>query len=72
MPAYNAARTLRRTYDEIPQAVVDAVILVDDGGTDETSVLSATMGIPTFRHEVNLGYGRNSEELLQGSARRRR
>ena len=31
MPAYNAARTLRRTYDEIPQAVVDAVILVDDG-----------------------------------------
>jgi len=40
MPAYNAAKTLRRTYDEIPREVVDDVLLVDDHSADATVALS--------------------------------
>lgn len=61
MPAYNAAKTLRRTFDEIPQDVVDAVILVDDASSDGTPAVAASMGIPTFLHRVNYGYGRNQK-----------
>ena len=41
MPAYNAERTLRRTVDEIPRDVVDALLLVDDASRDETAALAA-------------------------------
>jgi glycosyltransferase involved in cell wall biosynthesis len=61
MPAYNAARTLQRTYEEIPREAVDAVILVDDASTDHTRALSVAMGIPTFVHRTNFGYGRNQK-----------
>jgi glycosyltransferase involved in cell wall biosynthesis len=60
MPAYNAVRTLRRTYEEIPE-IVDAVILVDDASTDETSALAASMGLRTIVHETNRGYGGNQK-----------
>ncbi len=36
LPAYNAAKTLRITYDEIPKDVVDDIILTDDASSDET------------------------------------
>jgi glycosyltransferase involved in cell wall biosynthesis len=60
MPAYNAVRTLRRTYEEIPE-IVDAVIVVDDASTDETSALAASMGLRTIVHETNRGYGGNQK-----------
>ena len=60
MPAYNAVRTLRRTYEEIPE-IVDAVILVDDASTDETPALAASMGLRTIVHESNRGYGGNQK-----------
>jgi len=61
MPAYNAEKTLRRTVDEIPRDVVDGILLVDDASRDRTSELAATLGIPTFVHVRNYGYGRNQK-----------
>jgi len=61
MPAYNAAKTLQQTIDEIPRDVVDELLLVDDGSRDETAKLSSDLGIVTFRHDGNYGYGRNQK-----------
>ena len=61
MPAYNAAKTLKRTYDEVPMDIVDEVLLVDDGSHDDTIELSRKLGIKTFIHERNFGYGRNQK-----------
>ena len=61
MPAYNAEKTLRRTLAEIPHDVVDGMILVDDASRDGTSKLAASLGIPTFVHLRNYGYGRNQK-----------
>jgi glycosyltransferase involved in cell wall biosynthesis len=61
MPAYNAARTLKRTYDEVPMNIVDEILLVDDGSHDDTIELSRELGIRTFIHEKNFGYGRNQK-----------
>jgi len=63
MPAYNAAKTLQQTYDEVmAQGIVDLVILVDDASHDETSVIAS--GLPhtkVFVHEQNKGYGGNQK-----------
>ncbi len=63
MPAYNAAKTLRRTYDEVMnQGIVDSVILVDDASHDETAAIAK--GLPNtkvFIHKENLGYGANQK-----------
>lgn len=61
MPAYNAAQTLRRTYEEIPRAVVDDVILVDDASTDATVEIARALGIHTLVHPENRGYGANQK-----------
>jgi glycosyltransferase involved in cell wall biosynthesis len=61
LPAYNAAKTLLRTFREIPMDVVDQVLLVDDCSADETVSLSRELGLRTFRHKQNLGYGRNQK-----------
>ncbi len=61
MPAYNAAKTLKKTYDEVPRDIVDEILLVDDGSHDDTIELSRRLGIRTFIHERNFGYGRNQK-----------
>jgi glycosyltransferase involved in cell wall biosynthesis len=61
LPAYNAARTLRRTVDEIPREIVDEVILTDDASRDNTSDLAQEMGLITIRHDHNRGYGGNQK-----------
>lgn len=61
MPAYNAARTLERTYNDIPEGVVDEVILVDDASHDETVEVANALGIKTFVHPANRGYGGNQK-----------
>ena len=57
LPAYNAAKTLRRTVDEIPREIVDEVILTDDASRDNTADLAQEMGLITIRHDRNRGYG---------------
>jgi glycosyltransferase involved in cell wall biosynthesis len=61
MPAYNAANTLKRTIDDIPQGAVDEIILVDDGSRDHTVALARELGLTVFVHEKNTGYGGNQK-----------
>lgn len=63
MPAYNAAKTLKKTYDEvIAQELVDLVIIVDDASTDETVSVAKTLpNTLLYIHEKNLGYGANQK-----------
>ena len=61
MPAYNAAKTLRITYDAIPMESVDRVILVDDGSRDETLKIAKDLRLEVFVHARNFGYGANQK-----------
>ncbi len=62
LPAYNAALTLKKTYDEIPFDLVDDVVLVDDHSKDNTSEIGRQIGIKhVIRHEKNKGYGGNQK-----------
>jgi glycosyltransferase involved in cell wall biosynthesis len=61
MPAYNAGRTLRMTYDDLPKDTVSHVILVDDGSTDETLDVARELGLEIFVHNSNYGYGANQK-----------
>jgi glycosyltransferase involved in cell wall biosynthesis len=63
MPAYNAALTVRQTYDEVrAQELVDEVILVDDSSRDSTvNVARSLQGLHVHMHEVNKGYGGNQK-----------
>lgn len=62
LPAYNAARTLARTVEEIPNDIVDEIILVDDASQDDTVEVAKQIGIHhVIRHEINRGYGANQK-----------
>ncbi len=60
MPAYNAEKTLEMTVRELSD-LVDIKILVDDSSRDQTAVLSKQLGVSTFIHDANYGYGRNQQ-----------
>ncbi len=64
LPAYNAARTLEKTYNEIPFDIVDEVILCDDASRDNTVELAKSIGIQhLIEHQKNKGYGGNQKSL---------
>ena len=67
MPAYNAEKTLKKTYDEIPKDIVDNVILTDDASTDKTVKVSRELDIKTFIHTENKGYGGNQKTCYQAA-----
>lgn len=67
MPAYNAEKTLEKTYHEIPLEIVDEVILVDDASRDRTSELASKLGIHTIVHTENLGYGGNQKSCYRAA-----
>jgi glycosyltransferase involved in cell wall biosynthesis len=62
MPAYNAAKTLKDTFEEIPRDLVDEIVLVDDASQDNTVDVARSLGITeVIRHENNKGYGGNQK-----------
>ena len=61
LPAFNAGRTLAATFNEIPPAVVDDIILVDDASTDDTLEVAKRLGIFAVAHDRNKGYGGNQK-----------
>jgi glycosyltransferase involved in cell wall biosynthesis len=72
LPAYNAAKTLERTIQDVPPGIVDEFLLVDDFSRDDTAQKAKDMGIPVIRHDHNRGYGGNQktcykEALRQGA-----
>ncbi|OGW38426.1 MAG: glycosyl transferase family 2 [Nitrospirae bacterium RBG_13_39_12] len=69
MPAYNAEKTLRQTYDELPHEYIDDIILVDDASIDRTTNIAQKLGIKTIIHDKNLGYGANQKTCYREALR---
>ena len=69
MPAYNAAKTLHMTYADLPRDMVDLVILVDDGSSDETAKVARQLGLELFIHDRNYGYGANQKTCYREALR---
>ncbi len=67
MPAYNAEKTLEKTYNEIYQNFVDEIILVDDFSFDETKDIAKKLNITTIVHEHNKGYGANQKTCYRAA-----
>jgi glycosyltransferase involved in cell wall biosynthesis len=66
LPAYNAGKTLRQTYEEIPFDIVDEVVLTDDASADDTVALANELGIHhVVIHERNKGYGANQKSCYK-------
>ncbi len=69
LPAYNAAATLEKTFQEIPHDFVDEVLLVDDASQDDTVSVANSLGIRTFVHPLNRGYGGNQKTCYREALR---
>ena len=70
LPAYNAARTLERTLQELPPGGADEVILVDDASRDNTVALARQLGLVVLVHPRNRGYGGNQKTCYAEALRR--
>ena len=69
MPAYNAGKTLRLTYEQLPKDQVSLVILVDDGSTDHTLDVARELNLEIFVHDRNYGYGANQKTCYREALR---
>ncbi len=69
MPAYNAARTIERTYREIPLDLDDHVLVTDDASHDETVEIARRLELQTIVHETNRGYGGNQKTCYSEALR---
>jgi glycosyltransferase involved in cell wall biosynthesis len=69
MPAYNAEKTLRMTFDELPHEYIDGVILVDDASRDSTARIARDLGVNTIVHGENKGYGANQKTCYREALR---
>jgi len=71
MPAYNAERTLERTYRDIPKQDVDEIVVVDDDSNDKTVEVAKRLKLPVIVHKKNLGYGGNQKTCYREALKRR-
>ena len=65
MPAHNSAKTLERTYNEIPNGVADEIILADNASKDNTVEIAKTLGIKVIRHSIDMGYGKSQKDCYK-------
>jgi glycosyltransferase involved in cell wall biosynthesis len=70
MPAYNAEKTVARTYADIPRDTVDDVILVDDASSDRTVEEARRLGLHVVEHPENRGYGANQKTCYRTALER--
>lgn len=70
LPAYNAEKTVEKTIKDIPDGVVDEIILVDDASSDKTVEVAEKLGLIVIRHEKNKGYGANQKTCYREALRR--
>lgn len=71
MPAYNAAKTIRKTVADIPSGLVSEIIVVDDGSKDDTVKVAKKLGLTVFEHPNNLGYGGNQKTCYWEALKRK-
>jgi glycosyltransferase involved in cell wall biosynthesis len=71
MPAYNAEKTLKKTYDEIPKGIVDEIFVIDDHSTDRTARVAEELGIEAYVHEENKGYGANQKTCYKEALKKK-
>ncbi len=67
MPAYNAAKTLERTYQDIPHEIVSRIIVVDDASRDRTVEIARQLGLEVIVHHENRGYGGNQKTCYEAA-----
>lgn len=65
MPAYNASKTLEKTYSEVDREIVDEVVLVDDCSRDDTVKVAKKLGLTVVQHDRNRGYGGNQKSCYK-------
>jgi glycosyltransferase involved in cell wall biosynthesis len=70
MPAYNAATTLEKTVQDIPQGFAVEIILVDDSSKDDTVKIARKLGLTVVVHDINMGYGANQKTCYDEALRR--
>jgi len=70
MPAYNAEQTLEKTYNDIPKDIVDEILLVDDHSRDRTVAIAKSLGLVSYVHEKNKGYGGNQKTCYTEALKR--
>ncbi len=61
MPEYNAEKTLRLTYNDLPKGMIDLVVLTDDASTDKIVEIAKELGLKVFQSTRNIGYGVNQK-----------
>jgi len=70
MPAYNAERTLEKTFRDIPEGIADEVILCDDHSHDRTVDVAERLGLTVIRHDRNKGYGANQKACYDAALKK--
>jgi len=70
MPAYNAEKTVKATYDDLPKDLIKEIILVDDESYDKTVKVAKKLGITVYVHKKNLGYGGNQKTCYDQALKR--
>ncbi len=71
MPAYNAEKTIEKTYKDIPLDIVDEILVVDDDSRDKTVQVAKRLKLPVYVHDKNLGYGGNQKTCYSQALKRR-
>lgn len=70
MPAYNAQKTVKKTYDDLPKDLISEVILTDDASKDNTVQRARKLGITVYTHKKNKGYGGNQKTCYDQALKR--